>query len=82
MSAGPGSFPVIAIRLVEPSFVLRRRPIFGDAHCLGTVLVERLLLASPCPSDALRMFVFAHASLPCLTTNPPTPNPFRMRRFI
>src|SRR3954447_16972130 len=81
MSAGPWFFAVIAIRFVQPSFILRRRTIFCDAHCLGTVLVERLLLASPYPSDALRIFVLVHTGPPVPHTNPPGPKPFRLHHL-
>ena len=75
MAAGPGLFSRSTIRFIEPSFVFWRRPIVRDAHCLGTFLIARLLLASPGSSDSLRILVFAHAGL--RATNPPAADQFR-----
>jgi hypothetical protein len=77
MAAGAWFFSGLAIRFIQPSFVVRRRSIVGDADLLGPVLVERLLLASSGPSDALRVLVFAHAGLPYHATNRLPPNLFQ-----
>src|SRR5690349_19451690 len=75
MTAGPGLFSRSPIRFIEPSLVLRRWPIISDAHCLGSFLIGRLLLASPGSSDALRILIFTHGDL--RATNPPVTSPFR-----
>jgi hypothetical protein len=85
VAAGARGFSGFAIGLLQLSSMTRGRPVLAQADALGTVLVERLLLASPASSDALRLFpfVFAHVQPPVTSLNPPVANtfpPFRMSR--